>query len=106
VFPKVTIHVFIGSRAAALADGEQRDHMDTREYTTARTTYFYISLKCCAETKLVNSALIIGGTLFTIFMSWWAFLGVSDYVNLTVSKGLSTAWSRVTFASWKVYRPT
>ena len=28
VFPKIAITVFIGSRAAALADGEQRGKMD------------------------------------------------------------------------------
>lgn len=28
VFPKILLSVFIGSRAAALADGDQRGHMD------------------------------------------------------------------------------
>jgi len=31
VFPKILLSVFIGSRAAALADGDQRDHMDRLE---------------------------------------------------------------------------
>lgn len=31
VFPKVALHVFIGSRLAALSDGDTRRHMDTRE---------------------------------------------------------------------------
>ena len=30
IFPKLALHVFIGSRIAALSDGDQRDHMDTR----------------------------------------------------------------------------
>lgn len=30
VLPKVALHVFIGSRLAALSDGETRRHMDTR----------------------------------------------------------------------------
>jgi len=31
VYPKILLHVFIGSRAAALSDGKQRNHMDTRQ---------------------------------------------------------------------------
>jgi hypothetical protein len=31
VFPKIFLSVFIGSRAAALADGDQRDKMDRGE---------------------------------------------------------------------------
>lgn len=30
VFPKVALHVFIGSKLAALSDGDTRRHMDTR----------------------------------------------------------------------------
>ncbi|KAJ7499013.1 Golgi apparatus membrane protein TVP38 [Mycena latifolia] len=39
VLPKIFLHVFIGSRVAALSDGEQRSHMDTRKlvYTSVQT---------------------------------------------------------------------
>lgn len=31
VFPKLVLHAFIGSRIAALSDGDRRSHMDTRK---------------------------------------------------------------------------
>jgi hypothetical protein len=31
VFPKLLLHTFIGSKIAALSDGDQRDNMDTRK---------------------------------------------------------------------------
>lgn len=34
VYPKVALYVFVGSRAAALSDGEQRSHMDTGKVTS------------------------------------------------------------------------
>lgn len=37
VFPKVALHVFIGSRLAALSDGETRRQMDTRK--SCRVTF-------------------------------------------------------------------
>ncbi|OJA16990.1 hypothetical protein AZE42_00571 [Rhizopogon vesiculosus] len=50
VLPKVMVYVFIGSRIARLSDGEQRNHMDT-------------------QTKLINSLLVVGGVLLSIFAS-------------------------------------
>ena len=32
VFPKVALHVFVGSRLATLSDGETRRQMDTRKF--------------------------------------------------------------------------
>lgn len=31
IFPKLTLHTFVGSRMAALSDGDQRGRMDTRK---------------------------------------------------------------------------
>ncbi|KZT71582.1 Golgi apparatus membrane protein TVP38 [Daedalea quercina L-15889] len=50
VFPKVALLVFVGSRLAALSDGETRNHMDT-------------------STKWLNVGLSVGGTLLGITAS-------------------------------------
>ncbi|KII94741.1 hypothetical protein PLICRDRAFT_190301 [Plicaturopsis crispa FD-325 SS-3] len=47
VYPKIFVNVFIGSRAAALSDGDQRAHMDT-------------------PTKILNSLLVVGGILWVL----------------------------------------
>jgi uncharacterized membrane protein YdjX (TVP38/TMEM64 family) len=51
VYPKFLLHVFIGSRAAALADGKQRNDMAT-------------------QTKILNWILIIVGMLAATTSSW------------------------------------
>jgi len=54
LYPKLLLHVFIGSRAAALSDGEQRSHMDT-------------------QTKVINGVLISGGILIAIISGWLVY---------------------------------
>ncbi|KAG6837549.1 Tlg2-vesicle protein [Arthromyces matolae] len=51
VFPRLILYVFIGSRVAALSDGDQRDHMDT-------------------QTKIINGLLVEGGLAIAIGTSW------------------------------------
>jgi len=62
VFPKIFLHVFIGSRVAALSDGEQRSHMDT-------------------HTKIVNGVLIGGGILIAIIASWLVYTSVQNHIR-------------------------
>ncbi|KAJ7937144.1 hypothetical protein B0H13DRAFT_1944449 [Mycena leptocephala] len=62
VFPKLFLHVFIGSRIAALSDGEQRGQMDT-------------------HTKIVNGLLIGGGILIAIFASWLVYTLVQKHIR-------------------------
>jgi len=50
LLPKRYLLVFIGSRMAALSDGNQRDRMDT-------------------QTKIINGALVAGGLLFAVIAS-------------------------------------
>jgi len=50
VFPKIFLQVYIGSRLAALSDGEQRGAMDTR-------------------TKIINGLFIGGGIAIAVFAS-------------------------------------
>ncbi|TRM59308.1 hypothetical protein BD626DRAFT_508875 [Schizophyllum amplum] len=62
VFPKLLLHVFIGSRMAALADGDQRSHMDP-------------------QTKAINAALIIGGVLIAIGASWSVYHLITKHIR-------------------------
>jgi len=62
VYPKLLLHVFIGSRAAALADGEQRSHMDT-------------------PTKVMNAAFIIVGILVTATSSWFVYQAMQKQIR-------------------------
>ncbi|KAG6857343.1 Tlg2-vesicle protein [Tephrocybe sp. NHM501043] len=62
VFPKLVIHVFIGSRIAALSDGDQRGHMDT-------------------QTKIVNGLLIAGGVVLAILTSWVVYNMVQKHIR-------------------------
>ncbi|KAI0921307.1 Tlg2-vesicle protein [Taiwanofungus camphoratus] len=51
VYPKVALFVFIGSRLAALSDGEQRKQMDT-------------------STKILNGVVSVGGFLIVLVTGW------------------------------------
>jgi len=51
IIPKLALHTFIGSRMAALSDGDQRGRMDT-------------------HTKVLNGLFVGGGVLIAIFTSW------------------------------------
>lgn len=66
-WPKLLLHVFIGSRAAAFADGEQRRNMDTRksmtDHMSPSLTHFTI---VHAETKVVNGILIASSIILSI----------------------------------------
>ncbi|TFK43629.1 Golgi apparatus membrane protein TVP38 [Crucibulum laeve] len=62
VFPKLVLHVFIGSRMAALSDGDQRGHMDSR-------------------TKVINGLLIGGGIMVAIFTSWMVYTMVQGHIR-------------------------
>ncbi|KAF6762709.1 Golgi apparatus membrane protein TVP38 [Ephemerocybe angulata] len=60
--PKLLLHVFIGSKMAALADGDERARMDTRD-------------------KVINGLLVGGGIGITIFTSWWVYKLVQDHIR-------------------------
>ncbi|RDB22457.1 Golgi apparatus membrane protein TVP38 [Hypsizygus marmoreus] len=62
VLPKLLLHVFIGSRIAALSDGDQRGHMDT-------------------QTKLINGLLIAGGIVLVVFTSWSVYNMVQKHIR-------------------------
>ncbi|KAF9568959.1 Golgi apparatus membrane protein TVP38 [Agrocybe pediades] len=65
IMPKIFLHAFIGSRMAALSDGDQRGHMDTR-------------------TKALNAGLVVGGIIITIFTSWTVYNLVQGHIrNMT-----------------------
>jgi hypothetical protein len=70
VFPKLLLHVFIGSRIAALSDGDQRSHMDTRNCFPPEFSVVAINIYFSAETKIVNGLLIGGGISIAVFTSW------------------------------------
>ncbi|KAJ6539253.1 hypothetical protein B0H19DRAFT_1178001 [Mycena capillaripes] len=62
VFPKIFLHVFIGSRIAALSDGGQRGQMDT-------------------HTKVINGLLIGGGILIAFLASWLVYTLVQRHIR-------------------------
>ncbi|KAJ3821244.1 Golgi apparatus membrane protein TVP38 [Lentinula raphanica] len=62
VFPKLLLHAFIGSRMAALSDGNQRDQMDT-------------------STKILNGCLIGGGIAVAVLASWMVYTLVQNHIR-------------------------
>ncbi|KAJ7276298.1 Golgi apparatus membrane protein TVP38 [Mycena haematopus] len=62
VFPKLFLHVFIGSRIAAFSDGETRGNMDT-------------------QTKLINGLLIGGGIVVTFVASWFVYTSIQNHIR-------------------------
>ncbi|KAK7695472.1 hypothetical protein QCA50_000108 [Cerrena zonata] len=62
VFPKVALHVFIGSRLAELSDGETRRHMDT-------------------QTKIINTIVIIVGILIAILTSVIIYRAMQSHIR-------------------------
>ncbi|KAL0949723.1 hypothetical protein HGRIS_009763 [Hohenbuehelia grisea] len=62
IFPKLALHVFIGSRLAALSDGDQRSHMDT-------------------QTKLLNASLIVFGIALAAGASWSVYTLVHKHIR-------------------------
>uniref|UniRef100_D8PV48 Golgi apparatus membrane protein TVP38 n=1 Tax=Schizophyllum commune (strain H4-8 / FGSC 9210) TaxID=578458 RepID=D8PV48_SCHCM len=62
VFPKLLLHTFIGSRMAALADGDQRSHMDP-------------------QTKAINAALIAGGIILAALASYAVYTAVTGHIR-------------------------
>ncbi|KAK1236737.1 Tlg2-vesicle protein [Marasmius sp. AFHP31] len=62
IFPKLALQVFVGSRIAALSDGDTRSHMDTR-------------------TKVINGLLIGGGIVFAIAASGVVYTQVQRHIR-------------------------
>ncbi|THH02411.1 hypothetical protein EW026_g436 [Hermanssonia centrifuga] len=62
VFPKVALHVFIGSRLAALSDGDTRRGMDT-------------------QTKIMNTALVVCGILAAILTGWIIYRSMQAHIR-------------------------
>ncbi|KAK0486917.1 Golgi apparatus membrane protein TVP38 [Armillaria luteobubalina] len=62
IFPKILLLVVIGSRIAALSDGDSRSHMDT-------------------HTKVMNGSLIGGGIIVAIFTSWLVYTLVQNHIR-------------------------
>lgn len=62
IFPKILLLVVIGSRMAALSDGDSRSHMDT-------------------HTKVMNGLLIGGGIIIAIFTSWLVYTLVQNHIR-------------------------
>ncbi|KAI0796582.1 Golgi apparatus membrane protein TVP38 [Abortiporus biennis] len=62
VFPKVALHVFIGSRLASLSDGETRRHMDT-------------------QTKIINTCIVVGGVLIALLTSWVIYRSMQAHIR-------------------------
>ncbi|KAJ7095289.1 hypothetical protein B0H15DRAFT_828894 [Mycena belliarum] len=62
VFPKILLQVFIGSKVAALSDGEQRSHMDT-------------------STLILNGLFIGGGIAVAIVTSWLVYTSVQTHIR-------------------------
>jgi len=62
IFPKLLLHAFIGSRMAALSDGNQREGMDT-------------------TTKILNWCLVGGGIIIAILASWLIYTLVTKHIR-------------------------
>ncbi|KAJ7904422.1 Golgi apparatus membrane protein TVP38 [Mycena olivaceomarginata] len=62
VFPKLFLHVFIGSRIAALSDGETRGKMDT-------------------NAKVINGLLIGGGIVIAFIASWFVYTSIQNHIR-------------------------
>jgi len=62
VFPRLSLYVFIGSRAAALSDGEQRSYMDT-------------------HTKVLNGAVIVVGLLIALASGWFVYRLMQKHIR-------------------------
>ncbi|KIM46283.1 hypothetical protein M413DRAFT_441372 [Hebeloma cylindrosporum] len=62
IFPKILLHTFIGSKIAALSDGDQRGHMDTR-------------------TKILNGLLVGGGIVIAFIASWTVYNLVQSHIR-------------------------
>ncbi|KAJ3910181.1 Golgi apparatus membrane protein TVP38 [Lentinula edodes] len=62
VFPKLLLHAFIGSRMAALSDGNQREEMDT-------------------STKILNGCLVGGGIVIAVLASWLVYTLVQTHIR-------------------------
>ncbi|KAJ3999511.1 Golgi apparatus membrane protein TVP38 [Lentinula boryana] len=62
VFPKLLLHAFIGSRMAALSDGNQREEMDT-------------------STKILNGCLVGGGIIVAVLASWLVYRLVQNHIR-------------------------
>ncbi|KAJ3894573.1 Golgi apparatus membrane protein TVP38 [Lentinula edodes] len=62
VFPKLLLHAFIGSRMAALSDGNQREEMDT-------------------STKILNGCLVGGGIVIAVLASWFVYNLVQTHIR-------------------------
>ncbi|KAF8221720.1 Golgi apparatus membrane protein TVP38 [Tricholoma matsutake] len=62
IFPKLVLHAFIGSKIAALSDGDQRSHMDT-------------------NTKIINGCLVVGGLIIAVFASWLVYTLVQGHIR-------------------------
>jgi len=62
ISPKLLLHAFIGSKLAALSDGNQRSHMDI-------------------HTKVLNGLFVVGGIGLAIFTSWWLYTLVQRHIR-------------------------
>ncbi|KAG6872753.1 hypothetical protein C0995_006955 [Termitomyces sp. Mi166 len=75
VFPRLLLHVFIGSRIAALSDGNQRGHMDR-------------------HTKTINGLLIAGGLILAICTSWYTLSSISCSV-ISLTRGFRLVYNMI-----------
>ncbi|KAF8631604.1 hypothetical protein AX15_002352 [Amanita polypyramis BW_CC] len=62
IFPRILLHVFIGSRIAVLSDGNQREHMDS-------------------HARIVNAFLAIGGVILAVSASWVVYSLVRKHIR-------------------------
>jgi len=62
VLPKILLETFIGSKMAELSDGKQRGHMDT-------------------ITKIIDSAVVIGGIFIAVLVSWTVYHLVQSHIR-------------------------
>ncbi|KAF7355226.1 hypothetical protein MSAN_01438500 [Mycena sanguinolenta] len=79
VFPKLFLHVFIGSRIAAFSDGETRGQMDTRTYFSLLTRSHFN--QGTTDTKVINGLLIGGGILIAFVASWFVYTSIQKHIR-------------------------
>lgn len=62
ISPKILLHTFIGSKLAALSDGDQRGQMDM-------------------QTIILNALLVVAGLCIAVFTSWWVYTLIQGHIR-------------------------
>ncbi|EAU84702.1 hypothetical protein CC1G_00221 [Coprinopsis cinerea okayama7 len=62
ITPKLLLYVFMGSKMAALSDGDQRDRMDTHD-------------------KIINGLFLAGSLVIAVFTSWLVYNLVQNHIR-------------------------